>query len=140
MKKKYRHRSVLMWNRLSQESVSAVGIQMIKLMRFQTFFLSLHARRDEIFPYFLFCGSGNLSSVWLLYSLRNAHYLKTSVENPDPGPGPGSKVRNRIFADPGFRISDPRSRISSHMAIFLVESSIILCKLAQIFFFTTKKR
>ncbi len=69
-----------------------------------------------------------------------------SVADPDPGSGafltPGSGIRYRFFPDPGSRISDPGSQdhiFKTFLTIFLVKSSIILWKLAQIFFFSTSK-
>jgi hypothetical protein len=61
------------------------------------------------------------------------------VADPDSGSGvfltPGSGIRNRFFPDPG---SHPHI-FGNLMTIFWVESSIILCKVAQIFFFTSSK-
>ncbi len=50
---------------------------------------------------------------------------------------PGSAIRNRFFPDLGSRIPDPRSQthiFDGIVTIFWVKSSIILWKLAQIFF------
>ncbi len=60
---------------------------------------------------------------------------------PDPGSGAflthGSGIRNRFFPDPGSRIAN--QYFESLLTIFCVKSSIILRKLAQIFFFTSSK-
>ncbi len=65
-----------------------------------------------------------------------------SVADPDPGsgaflpPGLGSGIRNRFFTDPGSQTHI----FDRLMTIFWVESSIILCKLAQnVIFVATKK-
>ncbi len=64
---------------------------------------------------FFIWGSGFQSfpfAVWLRYSLRNAHCLKTSVAGPGSGAvlTSGSKIRNRIFPDPESLIPDPESQ------------------------------
>jgi hypothetical protein len=63
----------------------------------------------------------------------------TSVADPDPGSGafltPWYGIRNRFFPDPGSQIHIFESLVT----IFWVQSSIILWKLAQIFFFNTSK-
>ncbi len=68
----------------------------------------------------------------------NNFILKFSVADPYPGSGafltPGSRIRNRFFPDPGTRIPNPYF-FESWMKFFWVRSSIILCKLAQSFFF-----
>ncbi len=65
----------------------------------------------------------------------------TSVADPDPGSGafltPRSLIRNRFWPDPGSRIPD--HIFESLETIFWVKSSIILWKLAQIFFFGLPK-
>ncbi len=67
----------------------------------------------------------------------NVFLLTGSVA--DPGSGAfltlGSGIRNRVFLD-------PRSQthiFENLMKIFWVESYVILCKLAQIFFFASSK-
>jgi hypothetical protein len=52
----------------------------------------------------------------------------------------GSRIRNRFFPDPGSRIPDPKTIFWRAFWQFLgVKSSIILWKLADIFFFSTSK-
>ncbi len=92
--------------------------------------------------------SGN-KTIFLLFSPKITQFLLPkfrSVADPDPGSGafltPGSGIRNRFFPDPGSRIPDPGSQthtFESLVTIFWVKSSIILSKLAQIFFFSTSK-
>ncbi len=65
--------------------------------------------------------------------------LTTSVADQDPGSGafftPGSGIRNRFFPDPGSQTHIFESLVT----IFWVKSSIILWKLAKIFFFRLPK-
>jgi hypothetical protein len=60
-----------------------------------------------------------------------------SVADPDPGSGafltPGSGIRNRVFPDPGSQTHI----FESIVTIFWVKISLILRKLAKIFFFCT---
>ena len=86
---------------------------------------------ELFFPYSTSFHPSNLSTLHSFHS--------TSVADPDPVPfwplDPGW-----VFS--GSRISDPRSQdhiLKSFLTIFLVKSSIILWKLAQIFFFSTSK-
>jgi hypothetical protein len=76
---------------------------------------------------------------------QQPHHHQQGHSVADPGSGisgafltPGSGIRNRFF----FGIPDLGSQtyiFESLMTIFGVESSIILCKLAQIFFFFSLK-
>jgi hypothetical protein len=78
--------------------------------------------------------------------IRNRFFRIPDLRSRISGPGSrvpdfGSRVR---IPDLGSRISDHGSRIpnpyfESLMTIFWVEGSVILCKLAQFFFFTTSK-
>ncbi len=76
--------------------------------------------------------------LWCLPSLD-----ASSVADPDPGSGAffasGSGIRNRFFRIPdlGSRIPNPYFWVL--IDIFLGKKSIILWKLAQIFFFSTSK-
>ncbi len=83
---------------------------------------------------------------WYTHRFEEKKYSRnfscpSSVADPDPGSGafltPGSGIRDRFF-----RIPDLGSQIhifESLVTIFWVKSSIILWKLAQIFFFITSK-
>ncbi len=75
----------------------------------------------------------------MLYFVQST-VLVHSVADPDPGSGafltPGFGIRNGFFPDPGS-IPDLGSHdhiLKSFLTIFSVKSSIILGKLAQIFF------
>ncbi len=67
------------------------------------------------------------------------HLHMSNVADPDPGSGafltPGSGTRNRFFPDPGSQTHTFESLVT----IFWLKSSIILWKLAQIFFFSASK-
>jgi hypothetical protein len=62
------------------------------------------------------------------------------VADPDPGSGaflsPGPGIRNRFSLDPGYQTHI----FQSFAIIFRIKSSIILCELAYIFFFTFFKK
>jgi hypothetical protein len=60
--------------------------------------------------------------------------LRIRIRDPVPLT-PGSWIRNRFFPDPGSQTHI----FESLMTIFRIESFIILCKLAQICFFTSSK-
>ncbi len=81
---------------------------------------------------FLFCSPQPTIQV---ENMRNG---TASVADPDPGSGafltPGSGIRNRFF-----RIPDPKTIFLRAFWQFFGKSSIIVCKLAQIFFFSTSK-
>ncbi len=69
--------------------------------------------------------------------------LRIRIRDPGSGafltPGSGIGIRNRFFPDPGSRIPDPGFQnhiFESLMTIFCIKSSIILWKLAHIFFFS----
>jgi hypothetical protein len=76
---------------------------------------------------------------WLGSSDPTGSTVSGSNADLDPGSGafltPGSGIRNRFFPNPGSQIHIFESLVT----IFWVKSSIILWKLAPIFFFSTSK-
>jgi hypothetical protein len=89
---------------------------------------------------------GTLSSVQIFYIIFGSQSVRKEVKKAvlwiriqDPGSGafltPGSGIRNRFFPDPGSQTHTFESLVT----IFWAKSSIILWKLAQIFFFSTSQ-